>query len=400
MRLTEQRLKNAKPTDKTLKLFDGGGLYLEITPKGAKLWRLKYRFAGKEKRFSLGNYPLTSLKEAREKRDDAKKLLEKNIDPSLAKQEAKHLATINSGITFELIGREWLDKRQFEIAATTWKTIKKRLENDLFRKIGKMPIKSINPPLLLSALKAIEERGVVETTKRNRQYASQIFQYAIATGRAESDPSISLVKALKSKKTEHYKAMSISELPIFLQKIDTNKVRLFRQTSLSLKLMVLTFTRKKELTHAKWDEVNFNDKQWIIPAERMKMKRPHIVPLSRQSLAILEELKAINGEWEYIFTGQVATNKPMNPDTPLRALYTLGYQDEATIHGFRAMAMTAILEDLGYRFEVVDAQLAHAKRGSLGDAYDRAQYLKERIPMMQDWADYVDSLKVAKLKAA
>jgi integrase len=331
-------------------------------------------------------------REAREKHRQYHKLVADGENPLEIKERKIIDKKINQANTFEAIALEWLDKRKGEAKEETLKTVKTRLERDLFPQIGKLPIKSINPPILLNALRKIEARGVYETTKRARQYASQIFQYAIATGRAENDPSISLVKAIKTKEVEHHKAMEISELPAFLQKINANEARLYKQTCLALRLMVLTFTRKKELTHARWQEINFKDKTWIIPAERTKMKKPHIVPLSKQALAIFEELKVINGEWEYVFTGQHSQRKPMNPDTILRALYRLGYKGDATIHGFRAMAMTAILENLGYPFDVADAQLAHSKKGSLGAAYDRAKYIKQRTLMMQDWSNYIDDL--------
>lgn len=232
-----------------------------------------------------------------------------------------------------------------------------------------------------------------ETVKRLRQYASQIFCYAIANGLAETDPTQPIIKALKTKKVEHRKAMELSELPQFLSKIERNEARLYPQTLLALKLMVLTFTRKKELTDAMWDEIDFNDKVWVIPAERMKMGKSHIVPLSNQALALFQEVRELNQYSDYVFPSYINPRKSMHEDTPLRALYSLGYKGIATIHGFRAMAMTAIIEKLGYSPDIPDAQLAHAKRNSLGEAYDRAQYLPERTKMMQEWANFVDGVK-------
>jgi integrase len=394
MKLNDQKCKNAKPKEKTYKLFDGGGLYLEVMPAGGKLWRLKYRFGSKEKRLSFGSYPIISLKDARDKRDDAKLLLAGNIDPSISKQEEKITNHINAGNTFEAIAREWIEKRKGEISQKTLDTIQRRLENNLFPRIGKLPIKSINAPILLDALKSVEARGVIDMTKRVRQSAGQIFRFAIASGRADYNPSQDISDALKTKEVQHLKSMPLAELPEFLRKINRNDARLYRQTCLALRLMVLTFTRKKELSHAKWCEFNFEDKMWIIPAERMKMKKEHYVPLSTQVLEILRELKEMNCNWDYVFPSLHKPSKPMHEDTILRALYKLGHKGTATIHGFRALAMTTIMEELGYRYEVPDLQLAHSKGDAVRKAYDRTQFLDERTKMMQEWADYVDSIVV------
>jgi integrase len=397
MKLTDTAIRKFKSPEKPKKLADGGGLYLEVLPSGSKLWRLKYRFNGKENRLSLGKYPIVTLDMARKKRDDAKSLLLQGIDPSLAKKEQALMSKVSNASTFEAIALEWLDKRAEEVKKDTARDIKNRLEKELFPKIGSLPIKSITSPILLQALKAIEARGVYETTKRCRQYAGQIFRYAIATGRAEIDPSQAIIGALKTRKVEHHKAMESDEIPEFLRKIEANESRLYRQTILCLKLMNLTFTRKRELTEATWDEIDFEKAMWTIPENRMKMEKSHLVPLSRQAIKILEELKTMNGHCEYVFTSIIAPKKHMNPDTPLRALYSLGYKGIHTAHGFRALAMTTILENLKWGFEVVDCQLAHGKRGKLGATYDRARYLKDRIPMMQDWADYLDSLLLGEL---
>jgi integrase len=396
MPLTDIKCKTAKPTSKIQKLFDGGGLYLEIKPSGSKTWRYKFNYLGKEKNLTLGKYPETELKEAREKHREAHKAVFNGENPIELKQMKILSKRIETANTFEAIAREWLEKRKLEVKPQTLSDIKNRLEKELFPKIGNMPVKSITSPIIHDALKKIEERGVFETTRRVRQYASQIFRYAIASGKAEYDPSHAIIGALKSKKVEHYKAMPIAELPNFLRKIDANEKRLYRQTILALKLMNLTFTRKTELTEAKWSEFDFENKMWVIPAERMKMNKSHIVPLSKQSLEILAELQRINGNWEYVFSSQIKPSKPMNNDTPLRALYTMGYKNIHTVHGFRALAMTAILENLNYTSEIIDVQLAHGKRNPLGSAYDRAEYLKERKQMMQDWADYIDKLRDTK----
>lgn len=402
MKLSDATVKNAKPKDKPYKLFDGGGLYLEVMPitkrnlKGSKLWRLKYRYAGKEKRISLGRYPVVTLGIARAKSIEAKQRLEENIDPSAAKFEDKMMKNVSSANTFEAIAKEWLIKKEKEVKASTLKNIQDTLENNLFPSIGKLPIKSVTAPVLIQALKPVEKRAALDMVKRLRQYSGQIFRFAIANGKAEYNPAPDIIDALQTRPVEHFKAMPLEVLPEFLRKLDSNEARLFKQTTLALKLMVLTFTRKAELSHAKWEEVNFKDEVWIVPAERAKMKREHIVPLSRQALAIFEELRMVSGNREHVFPGIIKPNQPIHEDTTLRALYRLGYKNIATIHGFRSLAMTTIMEVLGYRYEVPDLQLAHSKGDKIRAAYDRTKFLDERTKMMQDWADYVDKIKEAK----
>lgn len=391
--LTDTACKNTKPSNKPKKLFDGGGLYLEITPSGGRHWKLKYRYFNKEKKLSLGAYPLISLREARERREDAKKLLDKKIDPSLVKKELDRNILEESTNTFEAIALEWHDTVNGKWSEDYAKTILKRMKTDIFPTIGKIPIKSITPPILLNALKKIEDRGVFETTKRARQYCSQIFRYAVATGKAERDISVDIIGAFRHVKVEHHAALDVKELPEFLDKLNRNEARLFSQTQTAIRLMLLTFVRTAELLEATWEEINFKDKVWVIPAERMKMRKAHIVPLSKQVLEILKSLKEANAQWQYILPSQQSPRKPMSNNTILYALYRMGYKGKTTGHGFRALAMTAIKEKLGYRHEVVDRQLAHAHRNSVDAAYDRAQFLDERTIMMQDWANYIDSLR-------
>ncbi len=393
MKLKDIQCKQAKATDKIQRMADGGGLYLEVTKTGSKLWRMKYRFGGKEKRLSFGKYPLIDLKTARTKRDEAKLLLSHGIDPAIAKREEKILKEVSSNNTFEFVAREWFINHANKVTPKTLENIKNRLERNLFSKIGKLPIELITAPILLEALKEVESRGVLDTVKRCRQASNQIFRFAIASGKAKYNPASDIAEALQTKQVEHHKSMPLELLPEFLDKIERNEARLYKQTILALKMMVLTFTRKKELSHAKWEEISFEDKLWVIPAERMKMKKEHIVPLSKQAIEILTELKEINDHWEYVFPSPVKMQKPMHEDTILRAIYKLGYKGIATIHGFRALAMTTIMEELDYRYEVPDLQLAHSKGDSVRQAYDRTQFMQERIKMMQEWADYIDGLR-------
>ena len=393
MRLSDNRCKTSKPTTKTQKLFDGGGLYLEVKPSGGKHWKLKYRFANKEKKLAIGSYPLITLKEARERREEAKKLLEQNKDPSFEKQEARKQAIEDANITFELIAKEWHTTTKHKWSESHAKTILKRLELHLFPRIGELPIKVITPALLLKNLKDIEEQGVYETTKRLRQYASQIFKYAVVTEKTDKNPASELSGYLQTPKIKHQATIEVDEIPEFIKRLNINEARLYEQTRLAIKLMLLTFVRTSELIEAKWEEFDLDNRIWLIPAERMKMRKEHFVPISNQTFKILERLKIYQpNPNNLILPSPITSKKPISKNTILYGLYRLGYKGKATGHGFRALAMTAIKEKLGYRHEVVDRQLAHAHRNSIDAAYDRAQFLDERTQMMQEWADYIDSI--------
>lgn len=392
MKLNDIICKNVKPNGKVQRLFDGWGLYLEVTKSGTKKWRMKYRF-GNEKRLSIGSYPSVTLKEARERREEAKKLLEQGKDPSFEKQVAKKQAIADEMITFEIVAKEWHNFTKHKWTESHAKTILSRLERHLYPRIGKLPIKTITPALLLKNLKDIEEQGVYETTKRLRQYSSQIFKYAVVTEKTDKNPASELSGYLQTPKVEHHATIEVDEIPDFIKKLNNNEARLYEQTRLAIKLMLLTFVRTSELIEASWDEFDIENKIWLIPAERMKMKKEHFVPLSTQTIEILERLKVYQpNPNNLILPSPITPKKPISKNTILYGLYRLGYKGKATGHGFRALAMTAIKEKLGYRHEVVDRQLAHAHRNSIDAAYDRAQFLEERTQMMQEWADYVESL--------
>lgn len=393
MTLNDTICKNTKPSEKPRKLSDGGGLYLEVMPSGSKYWRLKYRFNGKEKRLAFGVYPTVSLKEAREKREEAKKLLDSGSDPSLVKKEKKRVAKLNSENTFEAIAREWHELKKPSWTESHAGFVLRRLKADLFPEIGNIPIKDVTAPILLDALRKIEGRGANELAHRVKQSAGQVFRYAIATGRAERDPAADLKDALQPVNSGHFAALEIKELPEFLYKLERNDARLYKQTQLALRMMLLTFVRTGELRHARWEEIDFDEAEWVIPAEKMKMRRPHIVPLAKQTIRILKELYELNGHREWVFPGIVNPRNVISNNTILGALARLGYKGKATGHGFRALAMTAIKEKLGYRHEVVDRQLAHAQKNKVDAAYDRAQFLDERRKMMQHWADYIDAIE-------
>ena len=396
MKLTEIACKNAKHTNPKskapLKLSDGYGLSLWVYPNGSKYWRLAYRFDGKQKTLALGVYPDISLKQARMKRIDAKELINEGKDPSLEKKKEKAMAVENNANTFEVIAREWYDNRK-----DIWKPryaveVIKRLEEDIFPEIGAYPIKEIEPPLLLQVIRKIERRGAYDLAKRQNQKCGEIFRYAIATGRGVRDPSNDIKEALKPTKKEHFAALDPDELPELLTDINTNKARLYPTTINAMKLMLLTFVRTKELIEATWDEIDFDRKLWVIPAERMKMGKEHIVPLAEQTIEILKEQKEIAWQWPHLFPSPNKPRQSISNNTVLVALKRMGYQGRMTGHGFRALAMSTIKQELGYRHEVVDRQLAHVPKSKIDRAYDRARFLEERKKMMQDWADYIDGI--------
>jgi integrase len=357
---------------------------------------MKYRFAGKEKLLALGVYPETTLSEARDKCLNARKLLDNEIDPSQAKKEKTALTLQNSLNTFKAIAHEWHETNKDKWTPRHAAYIITRMEADLFPEIGNRPIKDITPPELLACLRKIESRGALEISRRCKQMAGQVFRYAIATGRAERDPSHDITGALKTPKKKHFKAMTIKDLPAFIHALDKNDARLFPQTINATKLMMLTFVRTGELIAAKWDEIDTEKKEWHIPAERMKMKRPHIVPLCKQTLDILQNQKELTGglgfKSDWIFPSIAKPKIHMSNGTILGAIKRLGYKDIHTGHGFRALARTVIREELGYHSEIIEKQLAHQSKEALGEAYDRTTFLKERKKMMQDWANYLDAL--------
>lgn len=394
MPLTDIACKNAQPHAKPRKITDGGGLYLEVMPNGSKYWRLKYRFGGKEKRLALGVYPDVSLAEARERRAEAKKLLSAGNDPSYIRQEAKRRRIANAENTFEAIAREWHGKRRHEWVPHYATDVLKRLETHIFPKLGSRPIAAITAPEILAALRVIEESGALDMAQRMMQTTGLVLRYAIATGRAERNPVTDLRGALKAPVRKHHAYLKAEELPEFLRKVDAYDGAL--QTRLALKLLLLTFVRTVELRGAEWHEVHLDDAEWRIPAERMKMRDPHVVPLSRQAVAILQELQTLAGNRRYVFPNQDKPSTFMSENTMLYALYRMGYHSRATSHGFRATAST-ILNENGFSPDVIERQLGHSERNQVRAAYNHAQYLTERRKMMQWWADYLD--KAAKKKA-
>lgn len=391
MKLSDQACKKAKSRGKAYKMADGEGLYLEVTPTGSKLWRLKYRYLDKEKKLSIGAYPVITLAEARQYRLDAKKMLAQGLDPSTAKKAVKQERKGELLNTFEVMAREWHEHKKEEWSATNIEVVLARLEKDVFPVIGDYPIKSITHKMILDLANSIKERGAKELAKRVIQMCKNIFQYAIVTGRADKNVAADLTGIIKTGATNHFAAIESKDLPQFMADLRDHKAKLNRQTYLAVNMMMLTFVRTGELIKAQWSEIDFEGKTWIIPAKRMKMKKDHIVPLSRQTLEILQELREIHSHPDFLFPSRNNRKNHMSNNTILMALDRMGYRGKMTGHGFRALAMSTIMEKLGYRHEVPDAQLAHAKKGDVNRAYDRAKFIDERIIMMQRWADYLDN---------
>jgi integrase len=392
--LTNPACKNAKAKRKAYKLYDERGLFLLIHPNGSKYWRLKYRISRKEKLLALGVYPEVSLASARDKRDEARKLHGAGVDPSAAKQEEKRTKLLASANSFEAICREWLEHIRHKWSKDHSTYTLRRFEAYAFPEIGSTPISEVTAPSLLAMARKIESRGTIETTHKVMNACGQVFRYAIASGRCERNPVIDLKGAIKSKPApKHMSALPEKELPTLLRKIDGyaahNGGEL--QTQFAMQLLVLTFVRTGELREATWEEFDLDKAEWRIPAEHMKMKVPHTVPLSRQAIEIVKKQKEINGGSSLVFPG-ANPKKPMSKNTVLFALYRMGYQSRMTGHGFRAVAST-ILNEMGFNADVIERQLAHAERNKVRAAYHRAEYLPERRKLMQQWADYLDKLK-------
>jgi integrase len=391
MSLTDTAIRNAKPREKQHKLTDEKGMYMLVKQAG-KYFRLDYRFGGKRKTLALGVYPDVTLKEAREKRDEARKLITDGIDPAQVRKVTKVMHAEQTANNFEAIVREWFTKRSPNWAESYATKIIRRFELYLFPWLGSRPISEITPPELLSVLRRIESRGILETAHRVKQTCGQVFRYAIATGRAERDPSADLRGALAPVKRGRMATITeptkIGEL---LRAIDGYEGTPTAKCALCLAPLV--FVRPGELRQAEWEEIDLDNSEWRIPAEKMKMKDPHIVPLSKQAVVILNEIHPITGQGRYVFPSVRTNSRPMSNNTILAALRRMGYaKDEMSGHGFRAMAST-ILHEQGWPSDIIERQLAHAERNSIKAAYNYAQHLPERRKMMQAWADLLDSLR-------
>ncbi|HPL67712.1 MAG TPA: integrase arm-type DNA-binding domain-containing protein [Smithellaceae bacterium] len=392
MALNDMKIRTAKPKEKFYKLTDGDGLYLHVTEKGGKLWRFRYRFDGKEKLLALGSYPEITLLDARQRRDEARRQLANKIDPG-AVRKAQKQSSIQETETFEVIAREWHNRFKSTWSEGHAATIMDRMERDLFPWIGKRPVAEIKAPELLAAMRRVESRGALETAHRIRTIAGQVFRYAVATGRAERDISVDLKGALPQPQEKHRAAITEPlEVAKLLRAIDDYSGSFV--VKCALKIAPLVFVRPGELRHMEWTELDFENAQWNIPAGKMKMKEPHLVPLSDQAIKILKELQGLTGPSRYVFPSGRSFDRALSDNAILAALRRMGYdKDEMSGHGFRAMARTILDEVLQIRPDFIEHQLAHAVRDPNGRAYNRTAHLNERRKMMQAWADYLDELK-------
>ena len=389
--LTSLAVKQAQPAGKTKRLYDERGLYLEISPAGGKWWRLKYRFAGKEKRLSLGVYPDISLKEARAARDEARRLIAQGVDPSARRKEIRRQRVVDAENSFEVVAREWFQKQAPIWSDIHQKNVISKLEKNIFPYLGHNTVAAVSAPNLLRVLRKIEERGAIETAHRTLSICGQVFRYAIATARAERDVAADLKGALPPVKRKHLPAIVDPErLGALLLEIDGYSGTLPVQCA--LKLAPLVFLRPGELRKAKWSDINLDDATWSFIVR--KTMTPLIIPLARQSVEILRELEPVSGRHEYVFPNGRSPTRPMSENAVLAALRRLGIpKDEMCGHGFRATARTILDEQLGFRPELIEHQLAHKVRDPLGRAYNRTQFLEQRQNMMQVWADYLDDLR-------
>ncbi len=387
--LTDSAIKAAKPKDKPYKLTDGQGLYLEVMPNGSRLWRLKYRHSDKEKRLALGAYPALTLQKARQRREEARQQLADGIDPGEQKKAAK-LAQRAEGLTFETLAREWYAYNAPRWAESTAYKAKLYLENDLIPGIGSRPVTSITRPDLVELVRKVEARGTLNAAGKIRQWLHQIFRYALARGVVENNPATDLdVVAAPAKAARHHPHVPLTELPELLERLQA--ARLNELTRCAIRLLTLTAVRPGELRAAPWAEFDLDAATWTIPKERMKARRPHLVPLPRQAVAILRQLQELTGGYALLFPGQQNAERPMSENTINKALRLIGYEGRQTGHGFRHLLSTE-LNGRGYNRDWIERQLAHGDADEIRDTYNHATYIEQRREMMQAWADSIDAL--------
>ncbi|VVT48017.1 Phage integrase [Kosakonia radicincitans] len=389
MKLTARQVSTARPMDKAYKLADGGGLYLLVNPNGSRYWRMKYRYAGKEKLLSIGVFPDVTLAEAREKRVEAKRMLAAGNDPSEAKQAAKEERAREVNNSFELLALEWHEHKKPNWSSGYADDILEYLRKDIFPYIGKKAITDIKPMDMLSVLRKMEERGVLDKLKKTRQACRQIFTYAVITGRAEFNPVADLAGALKTPKQQHFPHLQASELGQFIEAVKNYSGS--KVTQNATLILMYTGVRTIELRAAEWQEFDFKNGLWQIPKERMKMRRPHLVPLSNHVKAMLLEVQNITGRGKYVFPGRNDAGKPMSEASINQVIKRVGYGGRVTGHGFRH-TMSTILHEQGFNTAWIEAQLAHADKNTIRGTYNHAQYLEGRREMMQWYADFLAEL--------
>ena len=389
MPLSDTAIRSAKAKDKLYRLADSNGLCLEVTPTGSKLWRYRYRFNGTAKMMALGTYPAVTLLKARQSRDSARQQLAEGIDPSEQKKADKQTQAI-TGLTFETLAREWHVYRSPRWAKSTADKASAYLESDLLPALGKRPAKAITRPELVALIRTIESRGAHNVAKKARQWLNQIFRFGLAQGSVESNPATDLdVVAAVAPTTRHHPHVSFAELPGLLSTLDNANINTL--TRHAIRLLVLTAVRPGELRAAPWAEFDLNAATWTIPKERMKARRPHVVPLPSQAVAILRQLQEITGNYDLIFAGRNNTARPMSENTVNQSLKKAGYEGRQTGHGFRHLLSTE-LNGRGYNRDWIERQLAHGDSDEIRDTYNHANYLEQRREMMQAWADSIDAL--------
>ena len=386
--LTDAKIRTAKPNKNAHKLADSHGLYLEIKPNGSKLWRYRYRIAGKENIFAIGTYPLVSLSDARTERDKAKQLVKQGTHPAHNRQNKKAAQLANNTNTIEVVAREWTEQHKNRWSPGYRKQITRFLELDAFPYIGQLPIRSVVAADLLAVIRRTEKRGAETIALLLRQWFSAIFRYAVATLRADTDPASALKGAIQRPPVKHHQPLK--DIPAFIRKIDDYGG--YRTTHIALKMALLTFVRPGELRKAKWEEFDFDTMLWRVPDFNTKKRREHIVPLSKQAIILLEELRTLTGGQTYLFPNYRNAKTCMTATTLNRAIERMGYAGEFSAHGFRATASTVLNEMGRYRPDVIERQLAHMDKNSIRAIYNNAEYISERREMMQHWADHINAL--------
>ncbi|MGP2694326.1 tyrosine-type recombinase/integrase [Serratia nevei] len=389
MPLTDIKVKTAKPMDKAYKLTDGGGMYLLVKPNGSKYWRLKYRFVGKEKMLSIGVYPDVSLADARQKRDEARKILAAGGDPGEVKKADKLAQKLSTENTFEAIAREWHKQKADRWSLRYRDEIIDTFEKDIFPYLGRRPIAGIKPMELLETLRRLEKRGALEKMRKVRQRCGEVFRYAIVTGRAEYNPAPDLATALATPKKTHFPFLTAEELPYFIKDLAGYTGSVITKTA--TQIIMQTGVRTQELRFARWEDIDFEKRLWEIPPEVMKMKRPHIVPLSEQVVELFQSLKPITGMYPLVFVGRNDRAKPISKESVNQVIELLGYKGRLTGHGFRH-TMSTILHEQGFNSAWIETQLAHVDKNAIRGTYNHAHYLEGRREMMQWYGDYIDGL--------
>lgn len=390
MALTEVAVRKAKPQTRPYTLGDGKGLWLHIYPNGSKLWRYRYKYLGKETMLSFGSYPEVTLVEAREKTTEARKLLQQKINPAAQRKHEKRLARFNSDNTFGAVAKDWFENNAKRWTPNHGKRLWRRLELHILPAIGKRPIGEVSTLELLEALRKPEKDDKTETAHRALQTCRSVFRYAVLTQKIKYNPALDLEGALKAHKTLNYPTIGHNQIPEFFERLTVAKTTELNR--LAIKMLMLTFVRQGELRRAKWTDIDLTAQEWRIRPETTKMRTVHHVPLARQTVKILEATKKITGESEYIFASQQSRRNPfMSENTINKVLHGMGYKDLLVGHGFRSLAST-ILNENGFRADVIERQLAHMPRDQVRAAYNRAEYLPERRKMIQWWAEFLENL--------